>query len=350
MRLTMLGATGVAVSRLTLGAANFGSYWGPHWTLEKAEAKRLVARSFEHGVRAIDTANVYNQGQSEIWLGEILSELRVRHQVTLSTKYGYLTNPDDRQSGGSGREPMRRAVEKSLRRLRTDTLDILYLHLWDRRTSVEETLSAAAELVAAGHIRAFALSNVPSWYLARVALLCESAGLPGLAAVQLNYNLLTRHLELDFEDLLRISGIDMIAWGPLSNGLLAGRYRINRRTKALVGRGRLTDAIFTTGAVDPFTDVVSRTLRELRKSARETGLKQAQVALAWLLSRNPPASVVIGVSSEAQLCEHIRASEFSLDPAIVARLDNASKPTYCYPQRFLEPDIQILVHGRDARQ
>lgn len=346
--LRLLGGTGVCVSRLTLGAANFGSRWGPHWTLNKEHAKRLVAQAFERGIRAFDTANIYNQGESEVWLGEILSTLRLRHKVTVSTKFGYLTNPNDLRSGGSGREAMRRAVEISLKRLRSETLDILYLHLWDRKTPVEETLSAAANLVSSGHIRSFALSNVPSWYLARAALLCGHTGLNELGAVQLNYNLLTRHLELDFEDLLTISGINMIAWGPLANGLLSGRYEIDVNAKTLSGDGRLTGAAFTTGTVDPFTGVVARTVSELGRIAKETGLKSAQIALCWLLSRNQPASIVIGVSSAQQLSEHLQAAELTLDDALIERIEAVSKPTIQYPQRFLEPDIQILVHGRKA--
>lgn len=341
----MLGSTGVSVSRLTLGTANFGSRWGPHWTLEKEEAKRLVAKAYAHDIRAFDTANVYNQGESEAWLGEILTELRLHDKVTVSTKFGYLTNPNDVRSGGSGRAPMQRAVEISLKRLRTEALDILYLHLWDRKTPIEETLSAAADLVASGHIRSFALSNVPSWYLARAALLCRDCCLHGLAAVQLNYNLLTRHLELDFEDLLTVSGIDMIAWGPLANGLLSGRYDLDVSARTLAGEGRLTGAAFTTGTVDPFMPVVASTLAELGKVAQESGLQPAQIALSWLLSREPPTSIVVGVSSEQQLSDLLDARECRLDGAFLDRINAASRPTIPYPQRFLEPDIQVLVHG-----
>ena len=340
-----LGATGISVSRLTLGTANFGSRWGPHWTLEAPTAKRLVSHAFDRGITAFDTANVYNQGESETWLGAILATLGLRDRVTLSTKFGYLTNPDEPLSGGSGRQAMLRAVETSLRRLRTDTIDILYLHLWDRRTGVEETLAAATDMIAAGHIRSFALSNVPSWYLARAALLCGPAGLPGLAAVQLNYNLLTRHLECDFLDLLQISGIEMIAWGPLANGLLSGRYRIDAEFRTLAGDGRLTGALFTTGTVDPFSGVVADTIAALCDGSLETGLTPSQIALSWLLGRAQPASVVIGVSSERQLDDHLRASESTLDETLVKRIDAASKPTIPYPQCFLEADIQLLVHG-----
>jgi aryl-alcohol dehydrogenase-like predicted oxidoreductase len=346
--LRQLGDTGVCVSRLTLGVANFGSRWGAHWTLDKETAKGLVAKAFERGIRAFDTANIYNQGESEVWLGEILSTLQLRKEVTVSTKFGYLTNPNDPHSGGSGREAMRRAVELSLKRLRSETIDILYLHLWDRITPVEETLLAAADLITSGHIRSFALSNVPSWYLARAALLCRDTGLDELGAIQLNYNLLTRHLELDFEDLLTISGISMIAWGPLANGLLSGRYEVDVNAKILSGDGRLTRAAFTTGTVDPFTDVVARTVSELGSIAKETGLKSAQIALCWLLNRDQPASIVIGVSSAQQLSEHLQAAELTLDDALIERINGVSKPIIQYPQRFLEPDIQVLVHGRKA--
>lgn len=343
-----LGRSGVMVTPLTLGAANFGSQWDRYWTLEKGTAERLVARAFEHGVAAIDTANVYNNGESEIWVGEMLSRLQLRGRISVSTKFGYRSSARDAESGGSGRAPMRRAVETSLRRLGVEAIDLLYLHLWDRRTPVEETLEAAGDLIQSGHIRAFGLSNVPAWYVARATLLCEANGLPEIAALQLNYNMLTRHLEWDFGDLLKCASLDLIAWGPLANGLLSGRYEIDLDARIVNGSGRLTGADFTTGAVDPLAPEVSRVLAELKSVANEAGRTPAQVALMWLMSRRWQASVVIGVSSEAQLAEQLAVCDSELDAEFVARLDAASAPTVAYPQNFLMPEIQVLVHGRDA--
>jgi aryl-alcohol dehydrogenase-like predicted oxidoreductase len=219
------------------------------------------------------------------------------------------------------------------------------LHLWDRTTEIEETLDAAAELTTAGHIRAFALSNVPAWYLGRADLLSRQRYAPRLAAVQLNYNLLTRHLESDFLDLLKLCEIDMISWGPLANGLLSGRYQIDRDRRTLSGSGRMKGAAFLTGFVDAFSLTSRNTLAELNRLAVKTRLTPAQIALAWLLHREQPASVVIGVSNEKQLAEQIEAASVTLDREVLDRLDAASRPSVPYPQRFLEPDMQVFIHG-----
>lgn len=344
-----LGATSLEVSPITLGTANFGSRWGPFWTLEKTDALRMVAEAFERGVNAFDTANVYNQGESELWLGDALQALKISDQVVVSTKFGYLSNPAEPESGGSGRTAMRRAVAKSLKRLKRDWIDILYLHIWDRNTPVEATLNAAAELIAAGDIRAFALSNIPAWYLARAALLCNGSGLSdGLAAVQLNYNLLTRYLELEYEDVIALGNVDVIAWGPLANGLLAGRYRINATQCTLSGNGRLTGALFSTGAVDPYEPGVREMLERLETIAHEAGLSQAHLALSWLLARKQPVSTVIGVSTLNQLDALLNTAESYTDVSILDAVETATRPRYRYPHNFLEAGIQVLAHGNRA--
>lgn len=340
---------GPALSPVSLGTANFGSQWGSRWTLEKREALRLAARAVERGVTAFDTANVYNKGESELWLGGVLRALKVSHRILVTTKYGYLSNPSEPDSGGSGRKPMRRAVDLSLKRLGRDYVDVLYLHLWDRTTPVEETLLAAGELIAAGKVRAFGLSNVPAWYLARAELLSRDAGLKdGLAAVQLNYNLLTRYLEYEYEDVLALTGLDLISWGPLANGLLAGRYRIDTVRRALEGDGRLTEAAFSTGAIDPYEPGVADTLLRLELIASEAGVSPAHLALAWLIARPQPVSTVIGVSTMAQLDSLLDAVDHGVSPDVLAEVEAATQPHDRYPHRFLSPDIQVLAQGPAA--
>lgn len=344
-------STGQTLSPISLGTANFGSQWGPRWTLDKRQALRLAARALERGVTSFDTANVYNKGESELWLGGVLRALKISNQAFVTTKYGYLSNPNEPDSGGSGRNPMRRAVDRSLKRLGRDHIDMLYLHLWDRTTPVEETLAAAAELVAAGKVRAFGLSNVPAWYVARADLLSRDAGLQdGLAAVQLNYNLLTRYLEYEYEDVLALAGLNLVSWGPLANGLLAGRYRIDAARRTLVGDGRLTEAAFSTGSVDPYEPGVADTLRRLEVIASEAGVSPAHLAMAWLSARPQPVSTVIGVSTMAQLDSLLDAVDHGVSSDILAKVEAATQPLDRYPHRFLSPDIQVLIQGSAAYQ
>lgn len=340
-----VGRSGLKVSALTLGVANFGSRWGTHWTLEKAEAGRLLDMALEAGINAFDTANIYNNSESEDWLGELLVARGERSRVILSTKAGFRSNSKDPNSGGAGRINLMKAVDASLKRLRTDYIDLFYLHLWDCQTPLEETLDTLDLLVAAGKLLYFGFSNVPSWYVARAEMRNHLLGKSPPIAVQLNYNILSRHIEVDYLDhVADLAGVGVIAWGALANGLVSGRYTVNLDDQTIVGHGRINDAAFTTGTEDPYQAHVPATLNALQHLARETGHSMSQLALAWLLRKNL-SSVVLGVSSEVQLCENLGAARIRLDDTALALLDAAGLPTTNYPHTFLQDDIQTLVHG-----
>jgi len=338
-----LGRTGLLVSAYCLGAATFGSRWGPHWTMSEQEASSLVGRALDAGINHFDTANVYNGGESEIWLGRALKLHSARDQVIVSTKFGYRNDRRNLNSGGSTRRAMLAAVERSLLRLDTSYIDLYYLHLWDGVTPVEETLAAAADLVTAGKIRYFGLSNVPGWYLGYAEALCRERGWPLPAAVQVNYNLLERSAEYEFLGYSRHSGIAVVGWGPLANGLLTGRYRVNAQERTIEGAGRLTES-FGTGNVDPFAGHVPRVLAALDELSATTGRARAQLALAWLLGQRDLTSIAAGVSDEGQLGEYLAALSLDLPTEARLLLDDASSRPTPYPYHFLEPETQKLVH------
>lgn len=330
---------------LTLGTANFGERWGSGWRMKEDDAARLLHRAADLGIERLDTANVYNGGASEKMLGQLLSREGLRSRFKVATKFGYRTHATSAHAGGSSAKAMIKAVEASLQRLQTDRIDLFYLHLWDRVTPIEETLSAAATLVRQGKVRDFGLSNVPAWYLARADALCASVDLARISTVQLQYNLLMRHIEYEFRDVLDMVGCELVAWGPLADGLLSGKYQIDARQKRLVGRGRLEVAWQTTSSADPFDERVITTVSLLQDIQQETGHPAAQIALSWLSRRPRLSSVVVGVTSVFQLEQNIAAMSLDLDPAIYARLDAASRIQPNYPHNFLEPEVQVLVHG-----
>lgn len=344
MRRRSLGLTDLKVSELSLGVATFGSRWGPHWTMSRADAARVLDRAVDHGIDHVDTSNVYNQGESETWLGQLLRRPGCRDRVTVATKFGYRTSPIDPLSAGCGRHAMVKAVDSSLQRLGIDTIDLLYVHLWDMVTPPEETLSAASELVAAGKIRYLGLSNVPGWYLGACDALGRATALPRPAAVQLHHNLLVRGMEGEFYSFVDFRNTGLVCWGPLANGLLAGRYLVDRDRRTITGTGRLTDT-FSTGDVDPFDPVTERVLRCLAELSNETGHHPAQLALAWLLSRRQVSTVLIGVSTEQQLADNLAAAELDLPDEAVDRLDMASCRRPEHPWTFLTDEVQTLVHG-----
>ncbi|MFY1597069.1 aldo/keto reductase [Micromonospora sp. WMMD737] len=344
MRYRQLGGTGLKVSSLSLGVATIGSLWGDRWTMSRPDADRLIGAALDRGVNYFDTANVYNQGESESWLGAALTRLSARDRVLVSTKFGYRTDPRDPNSGGCSRRAMMASVERSLGRLGLDHVDLLYVHLWDRVTPAEETLAAAADLVAAGKVRHLGLSNVPGWYAGRADVLAQWHGWPRPAAIQLNYNLLVRALEGEFLPFVRHTGTGLVSWGPLANGLLTGRYGIDPERRQVSGAGRVT-ATFTTGDVDPFSPVVARVLDRLADLSAETGHSPAQIALAWVLARSEVSTVLLGVSSAGQLAENLRAAELTLAPEVLAALDAASGVPVEHPYTFYTDELQTLVHG-----
>ena len=259
-----------------------GSRWGPRWTMSATDADRIVGTAIDHGINFMDTANIYNGGESEEWLGRALAAHRARDRVVISTKFGYRRSASDLNSGGAGRASMVSSVESSLRKLQTDHIDLLYLHLWDRVTPVEETLRAVADLCSAGKVRFFGLSNVPAWYVGQADATARLSGLPRPVALQLNYNLLERSVEAEFFSFVRHTGVSVVAWGPLANGVLADKYDIDVEHREVRGPGRVTEN-FTTGDIDLFRREVRPTLEALRAVATSTGLSPAIVALAWVL-------------------------------------------------------------------
>ena len=348
MQYRLLGRTGIKVSCLSLGAATLGTRWGPRWTMTRTEADELIDTALDRGINFYDTANVYNGGESEAWLGAALKRLSARSRVVVSTKFGYRTDPRDANSGGCSRRTMFASVDRSLRRLQTDYVDVLYMHLWDRVTPVEETLAAAADLVADGRIRYFALSNVPGWYAGRAEALCEGRGWQPPAAVQVNYNLLVRSTEHEFLPFARERDMGLVAWGPLANGLLTGRYEVDPENRRVIGAGRVTET-FGTGDVDPFRPLVPKVLALLRKLSAELGCTPGRLSLAWLLARPEVSSVVLGVSSVAQLLDNLAALEVDCPTDALAALDLASAEPVPYPYTFLDDELQReLVHGPNS--
>jgi aryl-alcohol dehydrogenase-like predicted oxidoreductase len=313
--------------------------------MTQSEADSLIDMALDRGVNFFDTANVYNGGESELWLGKALKRQSVRESVVVATKFGYRTDPRNANSGGCSRNAMFTAVDRSLRRLGTDYIDLYYLHLWDRVTPAEETLAAAADLISSGKIRHFGLSNVPGWYLAQSDMWCRWRGLPSIAAVQMHYNLLERSVEHEIVPLVG-RGPALVSWGPLANGLLAGRYQIDLAKREIQGPGRLTET-FSTGDIDPYQDVVVRVLDCLNELSRELGHSPAQIALAWLSHKPHLTAVVLGVSSQTQLLDNLTALEVRLPAEALDRLDQASARPTPYPHTFLEEGSQAMVHGTD---
>ncbi|MDH2425285.1 aldo/keto reductase [Sphaerisporangium sp. TRM90804] len=332
----LLGRSGLRVSRLALGTMNFGT-GGFHAAYGKTEeeARPVFRRYIEAGGNLVDTADFYTAGESETILGNLVAEAKARERVVLTTKFTNSVDPGDPNAGGNGRKHMIRAVEASLRRLRTDYIDLFLLHTWDRITPVEEVVRTFDDLTRAGKIRYAGLSDVPAWYAARAQTYAEAHSLVPMVTLQLPYSLLDRSIELEHVAMAGTLGLGLTAWSPLGGGFLTGKYRDTGQ--GVAGEGRLT------GAGSPgqsWTDREWRLLAVLESVAGELGVSMAQVAVNWVATQPGVASAIVGASSVAQLDTSLAALDFELPVDLRARLDEASSVPPPSVYRMFTPAYQ----------
>jgi aryl-alcohol dehydrogenase-like predicted oxidoreductase len=340
----LMGRSGLRVSPMALGAMTFGTDWG--WGSDRAETQRIFDAYVDRGGNFIDTANQYTNGTSETFLGECAKGRR--DSLVIATKYSLSTRSGDPNAGGNHRKNMMQSVEASLKRLGTDYIDLLYLHMWDFTTPVEEVIRAMDDLVRAGKVVYTGLSDIPAWQASRMQTMADLRGWAPLVAMQIEYSLVERTGERDLIPMAREMGMGLVPWGPLGSGVLSGKYSAadlaaSDEVVASAEGSRRNIAIATGALTDRnlgITDVV-------KAVAVEIGATTAQVALAWTL-RNPAVTApIIGARTLAQLEGNLGALEVVLDEAQWARLDAASHVAPGFPHELLQRPItrEILFTG-----
>jgi aryl-alcohol dehydrogenase-like predicted oxidoreductase len=338
----LLGKSGLRVSELALGAMSFGTEWG--WGIEINEARKLLDLYIENGGNFVDTANVYTNGSSEKMLGEVLGEKR--QQIVLSTKYTMNTHPGDANGGGNHRKSMVRSVETSLQRLRTDYIDLLYLHVWDGTTPVEEILRAMDDLVRVGKVLYVGISDTPAWQISRMQAIADLRGWSPLVALQIEYSLVERTTERDLIPMADEMGLGVVPWSPLGGGLLSGKYSKQdflNKSASTGFQGSRKAGIETLGR---FTERNLQIVDEVKNVASEVQKSPAQVALAWLLSKSMVTSVLLGASKLAQLENNLGALETRLSADQIKRLDDVSSVEMGFPHAILaNPTIRQTISG-----
>jgi len=329
MRYRLLGTSGLRVSELALGTMTFGETWG--WGASKEESQRIFDRFRAAGGNFVDTANNYTDGTSEEFVGEFVAPDRDR--FVLATKYTLTTRPDDPNAGGNHRKNLVQSLEASLRRLRTDYVDLLWVHMWDGLTPVAEVVRALDDLVRAGKVLHVGISDTPAWVAARAHAIAELRGWTPFSAVQLPYSVADRGAERDLLPFARELGLAVLCWGVLEGGVLTGKY--DDQTAVSAPR-RYTDAGERERALG----------REISAIAEETGRSPAQVALAWVRSQPGNLIPIIGARTEAQIVDNLLCVDLTLDPQHLDRLTAAGSIDPGFPQSFLGSDhVRGLIFG-----
>ena len=320
-----LGRSGLRVSTLTLGTMTIGDA-GSSASIGSVDldgARRQIDLCLDAGVNLIDKADVYSAGASEELVGQALVGRRDR--VLLATK-ARMPMGEGANDAGLSRHHVIRAAEASLRRLRTDHIDLYQVHEWDGVTPMEETLGALDDLVRAGKVRHVGCSNFSGWQMSKALGVSDRLGLERYASQQIYYSLQSRDAEYEIVPACLDQGVGILVWSPLAGGLLSGKYR--RGQQGPEGARHLTDWNEPPVRDEEQTYDVIEAAVEIGEAH---GVSAAQVALAWLLGRPGASSLVIGARTEEQLADNLAAAELELSAAERARLDELSAPPLIYP-------------------
>jgi len=333
MRYKLLGKSGLRVSELCLGTMTFGNDWG--WGAPKDESRKIFD-SFAEGAGGnfIDTANNYTNGTSEKFVGEFVKS--DRDHFVIATKYTLTERKDDPNFGGNHRKNMRRSVEGSLQQLGMDHIDLLWLHMWDGMTPVDEVMRSLDDLIRVGKILYIGISDTPAWVVSQANMLAELRGWSRFVAYQGEYSLASRAPERDILPMTKSMDMAFLAWGALEGGELTGKY--NSPTDEPKRSKDTNDRIKQIASV-------------LMDVARDTGRTPSQVAINWARQRPYHMIPIIGARSEKQLMDNLGCLEFELTGEQVSRLDEASPIDLGFPHSFLGSDhVKGLIFGETFKQ
>jgi aryl-alcohol dehydrogenase-like predicted oxidoreductase len=323
MEYRSLGRSGLKVSTITMGTMTFGGagVFARTGVTQLDEARRLIDLCIDSGINLLDTANVYSFGLSEEIIGEALGGKR-KQDVLIASKVRMPMGEGPNQQGLS-RHHIIGECERSLKRLRTDVIDIYYLHEWDGSTPLEETMAALDTLVRDGKIRYVGCSNFSGWHIMKAMGISAAEGYPRFVTQQIHYTLEAREAEYELLPIAVDQGIGALIWSPIAGGLLSGKYR----------RGDMSSRQSKGWKEPPIRDEdrLWRIVDALAEIGESRDVSAAQIALAWLLGRPGVTSLVVGANSDAQLKDNVAAAGLILTPEERAALDAVSAPPVIYP-------------------
>jgi aryl-alcohol dehydrogenase-like predicted oxidoreductase len=326
MNYKLLGRSGLKVSELCLGAMGFGTEAG--WGADKEGSFAIMDAFANAGGNFIDTANVYKLGTSEKIIGEYLSN-HDRDYFVLATKYTLKDNTTNPNASGNNRKNMMRSVEESLKRLKTDFIDVLYLHIWDNITPIDEVLRGLDDLIRQGKVNYAAISDTPAWVVSKGNTLAELMGWSQFIALQVEYSLLARTAERELLPMAKHYGMTVTPWAPLAGGALTGKYLRGEQGRVKPESNRRNDrAIKITEAVVEI--------------AAELGVSESHVALQWMMDRDLSCIPIVGATKLEQLNDNLKAVDTKLSSEHIQKLNEVSAIELGFPGDFFNEDAVKL--------
>lgn len=321
MRYQLLGRSGLRVSELCLGTMTFGTDWG--WGADKLESFKIFDTYAKAGGNFIDTANRYTEGSSEKFIGEFIESDR-DHWV-LSTKFTLKDRNDDLNFAGNHRKNMMRSVHDSLKRLNTEYIDLLWVHLWDNTTPVEEVMRGLDDLVTRGMVHYVGISDTPAWIVSQANTIADFRGWNAFAAIQFEYSLIQRTPERDLIPMAKALDLAVTPWGTIGGGALTGKYLRDEKGRVPENSPRRSHN----------SNKIAQTVVEV---ADELGATPAQIAINWARQREQVMIPIIGASKAKQLTDSLGCLSFKIPEEQMMKLNEASKIELGFPHEFLKSD------------
>ena len=322
MKYKLLGRSGLKVSELCLGTMGFGTEAG--WGADKAASFEIMEAFAAAGGNFLDTANIYKLGTSEKIIGEFIQP-RDRDFFVIATKYSLKDNTTNPNASGNNRKNMMRSVEASLKRLQTDFIDVLYLHIWDDLTPIDEILRGIDDLIRQGKVNYAAISDTPAWIISKGNTLAELMGWSQFIALQVEYSLLQRTPERDLLPMAKHYGMTLTPWAPLAGGALTGKYLRG-------GQGRIK------AESNRRNENSERVTREVMAVAERLGVEPSHVALQWTRQQGVECIPIVGATRLEQLEDNLKTIDLILPQEELRRLDEASAIDLGFPGKFFKED------------
>jgi aryl-alcohol dehydrogenase-like predicted oxidoreductase len=336
MRYRLLGNSGLRVSEAALGTMTFGDDWG--WGSAKDEARKVYDAFREAGGNFIDTANFYTNGTSESFLGEFMKDQR--QSVVMATKYTNAAPGTDPNAAGNHRKSMVQAIEASLKRLKTDYIDLYWVHIWDQITPVEEVMRGLDDLVRQGKVLYVGISDAPAWWIAQANTLAHLRGWSPFIGLQIEYSLIERSVERELIPMAKALNLGLTAWSPLAGGVLTGKYHGHGSSEP----GRMSSD--TMKGFMPEQQRADRVVAAVKTVSDEIGRSMAQVALAWLRYRPVPVIPIIGARKLSQLQDNLASFDLTLLTDQLKILDEASRIELGFPYDIYNKEmVRAIVYG-----